>query len=53
MHTFSEIEGLSGEGISSSLLRCLIFSSPRARDKCIMFLSDNSPVGPSNVQMLA
>lgn len=46
MNIFSEIEGSSGERLSSALLRYLIFNSPEIRDDIIRLFSKKSPVGP-------
>lgn len=46
MDIFSEIEGLSGENLSSALLSYLIFNSREIRDSMISLLSEKSPAGP-------
>ena len=46
MSIFSEVEGLSGENLSSALLRYLIFNSSEVRDAVFSYLSDESPSGP-------
>ena len=48
MSLFTEIEGLSGENLSSALLKFLLINSSEVREKVLHVLSDNSPptVGP-------
>jgi hypothetical protein len=46
MDIFSQIEGLSGENLGSSLLSYLILNSHEIRDSIISLLSEKSPVGP-------
>ena len=46
MNIFTEIEGLSGEELSSALLRYLLLNSSEARENIISFFSKHSPIGP-------
>jgi hypothetical protein len=46
MNLFTTIEGLSGENLTSALLRYLMINSPEVRGKIVDFLSTNSPIGP-------
>lgn len=46
MNVFSEVEGLSGEILGSTLLRYLLFNSKETRDSIIELFSDLSPIGP-------
>jgi len=46
MDIFSQVEGLSGENLGSTLLQCLIFNSHEVRNALIDLLSEESPIGP-------
>ena len=46
MNLFEEIEGLSGEMLTSGLLRLLILRSQRIRDEFVSLISSHSPIGP-------
>lgn len=46
MNLFEEIEGLSGEPLTSALLRLLILRSQEIRDEFVNFISSHSPIGP-------
>lgn len=46
MNLFNEIQGLSGENLTSTLLRVLLLRSQEFRDHFLGVLSKKSPVGP-------
>jgi hypothetical protein len=49
MNIFSEIEGLSGENLTTAVLRLLLLRSQDIRDKFIRLISNESHVGPLTV----